>query len=82
MIATLDTCVLLPSLQRDFLLSLAIEQIYRPTWNSAILAELEFHEARKFRTLGVPIGKATERAHGPVRPVRPALSSADTSRRI
>lgn len=65
--ALLDTSVLWPSLQRDFLLSLAIEGLYQPLWSTAILDELCYHEAQKL----------IRRGHAPVLAEQNAQSLVD-----
>jgi predicted nucleic acid-binding protein len=50
--ALLDSCVLWPSTQRDFLLSLAIEGAYRFVFSEAILGEVEANEEIKRRERG------------------------------
>lgn len=73
-VAVLDTSVLWPSLQRDFLLSLAIEGMYRPVWSEAILAELEYAEVLKLTKRGAP--DATQRARHLIDQMRQAFDDA------
>ena len=75
--AALDTSVLWPSLQRDFLLSLAIEGAYRPTWSSAILDELEFHEEAKLVKRGTTRAEAAARASALVAAMRREFADAE-----
>lgn len=75
--AVLDTCVLWPSLQRDFLLSLAFEQVYRPVWGSVILDELQEQEESKLEQIGAP--SASDRASRLVSTLRQAFSDAEVT---
>ena len=75
--ATLDTSVMWPSLQRDFLLSLAIEGTYRPTWSSAILDELQFHEEAKLVKRGMPVAEAARRAATLIAAMRREFADAE-----
>lgn len=76
LVALLDTCVLWPSLQRDFLLSLSIEGCFRAIWSEAILAELEFHESEKLIRRGTEPAFAAARAATLIERMRTAFSDA------
>ena len=75
--ALLDTCVLWPSLQRDVLLSLAAEGMYRPAWSSVILAELEYEQAAKLTRRGVAPTDADNRAAHLIQQMRQAFDDAE-----
>lgn len=75
--ALLDTCVLWPSLQRDFLLSLAVVGLYRPVWSSAILDELQYHEGRKLIKRGTPADEADQRSQRLIIQMRRAFNDAE-----
>lgn len=74
--AILDTCVLWPSLQRDFLLSMAVENIYRPLWSEAILQELERHEELKLMDRGSEPAEASAKAGRLIEMMRRAFDDA------
>ncbi len=81
-VALLDTSVLWPSLQRDFLLSLAAEGIYRPVWSAQILAELEYEQARKLVARhGLDHSDATQSAARLVATMRSAFDDAEVTHR-
>ncbi|MFG1913824.1 PIN domain-containing protein [Micromonospora sp. NPDC048898] len=75
--ALLDTCVLWPDLQRDFLLSLAIEGMYRPVWSSIVLEELEYEQRAKLIQLGEDAGEAAKRARHLVEQMRQHFDDAE-----
>jgi PIN domain len=75
--ALLDTCVLWPSLQRDFLLSLAVEGIYRPLWSAAILEELTEHETEKLVRRGAEPAKSAARTQHLLEQMRCRFNDAE-----
>lgn len=77
--ALLDTCVLWPSLQRDFLLSLAVEGLYRPVWSAVILEELEHEERMKWIGRGEEDLFAAKRARRLVQQMRQYFDDAEVA---
>src|SRR3954447_17423591 len=76
--AALDTSVLWPSLQRDFLLSMAIKGLYRPVWSSVVLEELAFEETQKLIRRGrLAAPEAARRAQRLVRQMRTHFGDAE-----
>ena len=74
--ALLYTNVLWPSLQRDFLLSMAVEGLYRPIWSEAILEELHTHEQYKLIDRGADPAHALAKADSLIEQMRSAFDDA------
>jgi len=66
-------------LQRDVLLSLAIEGLYRPTWSSITLDELQYEEAEKLRVRGHGGVEAEHRAARLIDRMRESFSDAEVT---
>jgi predicted nucleic acid-binding protein len=74
--ALLDSCVLWPSTQRDFLLSLAFEGAYRFIFSEAILMEVEANEEIKRVERGDNEEEAREKASHLVERMRSSFGDA------
>lgn len=74
--AFLDTCVLWPSLQRDVILSLAAEGLYRPLMSERILEELRRHEELKHVDRGKTPEEANRRAQHLIERMRAVYADA------
>ncbi len=72
----LDTSVLWPNLQGNFLLSLAVEGLYRPLWTTAILDELDYAETRKSLARGETGDAAAQRARDLIERMSSAFDDA------
>lgn len=74
--AFLDTNVLWPSLQRDYLLSLAADGLYRPLWSEAVLDELLEHEVLKRVSRGTSVDDAVAEAEHLIDRMRQSFGDA------
>lgn len=78
--AILDSCVLWPSAQRDFLLQLAAEGGFEAAWSKEILNEVRRNERKKLaRPGGVAPGVAMARADKLIRNMRGAFPRAEVT---
>lgn len=77
--ALLDTSVLWPSTQRDFLLSLAVEGLYRPLWSPVILEELREAEERKWLKWKAAPTDAAQRGLHLIGEIRRAFDDAEVT---